>query len=169
MEIYLAGGCFWGLQGYFDLINGVCETQVGYANSSLPNPSYEQVCAHLTNAAEAVRIVYDPAMLSLSHLLWRFFDVIDPTALNYQANDIGTQYRNGIYTRDLAILPTIHTFITTYIAPQYEQAIVTEVMMLQNFYPAESYHQKYLLKNPHGYCHIDISKALQPINFIESS
>lgn len=158
-EIYLAGGCFWGLQRYFDLIEGVCETQVGYANSSLPNPSYEQVCANLTNAVEAVHIVYESASLSLPKLLWKFFDVIDPTALNYQANDIGTQYRNGIYTKDAQILPSIQAFIDEHIAPLHTRAVVTEVMLLQNFYPAESYHQKYLLKNPHGYCHIDISKA----------
>ena len=85
-----------------------------------------------------MHIVYDPAILSLTHLLWRFFDVIDPTALNYQANDIGTQYRNGIYTKN----------------PE----------LLQNFFVAESYHQKYLAKNPYGYCHIDITKALKPLD-----
>lgn len=157
-EIYLAGGCFWGLQRYFDLIKGVCETQVGYANSSIPYPSYDQVCANLTNATEAVHIVYESTILSLSELLERFFDVIDPTALNYQANDIGTQYRNGIYTKNAEVLPSIRAFIAERIAPRYTREVVTEVMLLQNFYPAESYHQKYLLKNPHGYCHIDVSK-----------
>lgn len=157
-EIYLAGGCFWGLQRYFDLIDGVCETQVGYANSLIPNPSYEQVCSHNTNAVEALYVIYDPKVLSLENLLGRFFAVIDPTALNYQAHDFGTQYRNGIYTDNAAILPQIREFIATHIAPLYTKEIVTEVMLLQNFYPAESYHQKYLLKNPNGYCHIDISK-----------
>ncbi|HIV48732.1 peptide-methionine (S)-S-oxide reductase MsrA [uncultured Helicobacter sp.] len=164
MEIYLAGGCFWGLQGYFDLIEGVRKTQVGYANSSIPNPSYEQVCANLTNATEAVHIVYDPAILSLTHLLWRFFDVIDPTALNYQANDIGTQYRNGIYTKNPELLPSIRAFIAQHITPLYTREVVTEVMLLQNFFVAESYHQKYLAKNPYGYCHIDITKALKPLD-----
>lgn len=174
-KIYFAGGCFWGVQGYFDLLKGVLSTQVGYANSKIPNPSYEMVCTGRTNAVEAIEIVYDEVQIPLCAnddndmpecLLSRFFSIIDPCAINQQGNDIGTQYRSGIYTQvqsGQSLLADINDFISRYIAVHYELPIATEVMMIQNFYPAESYHQKYLAKNPSGYCHIDISKALKPL------
>lgn len=176
--IYLAGGCFWGVQGYFDLLRGVIETRVGYANSLMPNPSYEMVCSDTTNAVEAIEIIYDSKQMPLyaneakkdipECLLSRFFSIIDPCTLNYQGNDRGTQYRSGIYIpknqTSHKIIMEINNFISQYIAPNYKQEIVTEVMLLQNFYAAEAYHQKYLAKNPNGYCHIDIKKALLPLN-----
>ncbi len=176
--IYFAGGCFWGVQGYFDLLKGIISTRVGYANSLIPMPSYEAVCSGTTHAVEALEIVYDNTKISLYHntankthmpdcLLSRFFSIINPCTLNYQGNDKGTQYRSGIYVANHANndneIANIKAFIAQYIAPRYTQPIVTEVMVLQNFYPAEEYHQKYLAKNPHGYCHIDITKALQPL------
>ncbi len=187
--IFLAGGCFWGVQGYFDLLHGVISTKVGYANSLVANPIYQQVCSGTTNAVEAIKIEYDSTRIPLftnareegklpECLLSRFFSIIDPTALNYQANDRGTQYRNGIYVLNENLIDGIKDFINTHIAPryiitdkdreEYEKSgtlskIVTEVQVLQNFYDAEEYHQKYLLKNPNGYCHIDISRAEQPL------
>lgn len=160
--IYLAGGCFWGVQGYFDLLKGVLNSQVGYANSKVESPSYQQVCSGATQAAEAVEISFDSTLLSLEMLLKRFFSIINPFALNYQGNDIGTQYRSGIYTQDTQMLKEIKGFVEN-LQKQFPQKIVTEVSLLENFYPAEAYHQKYLAKNPNGYCHIDLSAALREI------
>ncbi|RAX57533.1 peptide-methionine (S)-S-oxide reductase [Helicobacter monodelphidis] len=161
--IYLAGGCFWGVQGYFDLLGGVCESCVGYANSNKPYPSYQDVCGGDTNATEAVRIIFDEDTLSLNMLLQRFFSIIDPTALNHQGNDWGSQYRSGIYLEEETFLGEIQDFITLHIQPLYAKKIVTEVNVLENFYPAEEYHQKYLQKNPNGYCHICLDDALKPL------
>ncbi|MDA3967168.1 MULTISPECIES: peptide-methionine (S)-S-oxide reductase MsrA [Helicobacter] len=160
--IYLAGGCFWGIQGYFDLLKGSIKSSVGYANSKVKNPSYELVCSGSSGAVEALELYYDDSILSLDEILRRFFSIIDPFALNYQGNDIGEQYRSGIYTQDSATLEFVLEFVAKY-QISLKQKIVTEVMLLENFYPAESYHQKYLQKNPNGYCHIDISGALREI------
>ncbi|EEO25750.1 peptide-methionine (S)-S-oxide reductase MsrA [Helicobacter winghamensis] len=160
--IYLAGGCFWGVQGYFDLLKGVLNSQVGYANSKVESPSYQQVCSGATQATEAVEISFDSTLLSLEMLLKRFFSIINPFALNYQGNDIGTQYRSGIYTQDTQMLKEIKGFVEN-LQKQFSQKIVTEVSLLENFYSAEAYHQKYLAKNPNGYCHIDLSAALKEI------
>ena len=160
--IYLAGGCFWGIQGYFDLLNGSLESSVGYANSKVKNPSYELVCSGSSGAVEALEFYYDDNILSLDEILHRFFSIIDPFALNYQGNDIGEQYRSGIYTKDSVMLESVLEFVAKY-QESFDKLIVTEVMLLKNFYLAESYHQKYLQKNPNGYCHIDISSALKEI------
>lgn len=161
--IYLAGGCFWGVQGYFDQLKGVIESQVGYANSQIESPTYEQVCSGATNAVETLKLTFDEKILSLEEVLARFFSVIDPFALNYQGNDIGTQYRSGIYTQDSKMLEAIQKFVESY-QKKLPRTIVTEVGELNNFYVAESYHQKYLMKNPQGYCHIDLSAALRPLS-----
>lgn len=153
-EIYLAGGCFWGLQKFFDCVSGVEETEVGYANGNLPNPSYRQVCSGQTGFAETVRVRYDGAALPLAGILELYFKVIDPTVKDRQGNDRGSQYRTGIYYVDDQDRPEILAFIQEQQA-HYAQPIVTEVLPLQNFYAAEDYHQKYLDKNPHGYCHLD--------------
>lgn len=154
-EIYLAGGCFWGLQAYFDLRKGIIETVVGYANGNTENPTYEQVCTNKTGYAETVYIKYDENEITLNKILEDFWKVIDPTLLNRQGGDIGTQYRTGIYyvNDDLA---NIKASVEKE-ALKYEKSIVTEVVPLKNFYAAEKYHQKYLEKNPNGYCHIDLS------------
>ena len=170
MQIYLAGGCFWGVQAYFDLLRGVESTRVGYANaqeSALKNLSYEVVCSGLSGAVETVEIAFDESVLPLEEVLARFFSIIDPVSVDRQGNDIGSQYRSGIYARDLHILDITSEFIARFIAPKValhtSKQIATEVLLLRNFTPAESYHQKYLANNPNGYCHIDISKALEPI------
>ncbi|MDL2220412.1 peptide-methionine (S)-S-oxide reductase MsrA [Eubacteriales bacterium OttesenSCG-928-N14] len=156
--IYLAGGCFWGVEAYIMQLGGVVHTKVGYANSNTPNPSYELVCTGTTGATETVKVDYDAKILPLSQLLDAFFLVIDPTTLNRQGPDAGTQYRSGIYYVDEADAPVITSAIAR-VQAQYNQPVVTEVMALGNFYPAEEYHQHYLQKNPGGYCHIDLSKA----------
>lgn len=160
--IYLAGGCFWGVQGYFDLLDGVKKTTVGYANSNIANPSYALVCSGQTNATEALEIIFDDSIITLEEIFERFFSIIDPTAINRQGNDIGTQYRSGIYAKNLNLLQEAKSFIEK-IKSHYDKPIRTEVQELQNYYIAEEYHQKYLQKNPNGYCHIDIFAALKPL------
>lgn len=171
-EIYLAGGCFWGLQKYLSLLPGVAETEVGYANGNMENPSYEDVCRRGTGHAETVKVVYDPEKISLGHILFMYFDVIDPTALNRQGNDIGTQYRTGIYYTDKSDLPVIEKAMAA-LRRKYKDPIVIEVKPLANYCFGEGYHQDYLDKNPEGYCHIGPSafakaeKALVDPSFYE--
>ncbi len=154
-EIYFAGGCFWGTEHFMKLINGVLETQVGYANGSeeFRHPSYKQVCTGQTGYAETVKVVYHTDLVQLPQLIRLFFRTIDPTSLNRQGEDAGTQYRTGIYYTDAADRTTIQSVVNE-LAPEYEGPIVVEIEPLQNFYDAEDYHQNYLDKNPQGYCHI---------------
>ena len=154
--IYLAGGCFWGCQKYFDLMDGVLETEVGYANGPTANPSYQEVKAHAGHA-ETVRVVYDPQALPLRMLLEAYFRVIDPTSVNRQGEDEGIQYRTGIYWTDEADLPTITDALAA-LPAQIGAPLAIECKPLENFYAAEEYHQKYLEKNPNGYCHIHFDK-----------
>lgn len=155
-EIYLAGGCFWGLQAFFDLRKGINETVVGYANGNTRNPTYEEVCTNKTGYAETVYIKYDDNEITLSKILEDFWKVIDPTLLNRQGGDIGTQYRTGIYYVNKDDLKIINESFNNE-ATKHNKPIVTEVLPLANFYAAEEYHQKYLQKNPSGYCHIDLT------------
>ena len=150
--IYLAGGCFWGMQRFLDQFDGVLRTEVGYANGPDRAPSYEEVCRD-SGHAETVRIDYDPAVLSLTRLLAYYFLVIDPLSVNRQGGDSGIQYRTGVYYTDESQLPEIAAVCRA----EEEKAgakLAVEVKPLQNFFPAEEYHQKYLDKNPGGYCHI---------------
>lgn len=146
-EIYLAGGCFWGTEHFFKLIDGVVDTQVGYANGTVENPTYEQVCTHRTGHAETVRVVYDPEKIGLEFLLDMYFKAIDPTLEDQQGHDVGPQYRTGIYYTHPAQLPIIKQRVAVE-AERYFKPIVTEVLPLSCFYPAEEYHQDYLDKNP---------------------
>ncbi|MDE6007853.1 MAG: peptide-methionine (R)-S-oxide reductase MsrB [Muribaculaceae bacterium] len=153
-KIYLAGGCFWGTDHLFSLVEGVEKTVAGYANSMVADPTYKMVCTGHTGAAETVEIVYDDTLVGLSELLVIYFRSIDPLSLNRQGNDVGTQYRTGIYYTDPADLPVIEAVVAT-VQRRHTQKLAVEVMPLQNFYPAELYHQEYLYKNPDGYCHVD--------------
>jgi peptide-methionine (S)-S-oxide reductase len=155
-EIYLAGGCFWGLQAYMDLRKGILETVVGYANGNTESPTYQQVCTNTTGYAEAVYIKYDENIITLEKILQDFWKVIDPTLMNRQGGDVGTQYRTGIYYTSDEDLTTISKSMDQE-REKYNKPIVTELETLKNFYPAEEYHQKYLEKNPNGYCHIDLT------------
>ncbi|MEF9990409.1 MAG: peptide-methionine (S)-S-oxide reductase MsrA [Christensenellaceae bacterium] len=152
-EIYLAGGCFWGMQRYFEQIQGVIDTQVGYANGNIKNPTYENVCMGKTNFAETLYVRYDETKVTLLQVLALYFKAIDPTTLNRQGNDVGTQYRTGIYYVDEADKETIKRVLKQE-QKNYQRTIQTEVKELHNYYPAEEYHQKYLRKHPNGYCHI---------------
>ena len=154
-EIYLAGGCFWGTEHYFKMIKGVLFTEVGYANSVIENPSYEDVCSGKTMAAETVYIKYDSSVISLEMLLDMYFVSIDPTSINKQGHDVGLQYRTGIYYIDENDLSVINDVILRQ-QKNYDEDIVVEVMTLENFYAAEGYHQDYLDKNPNGYCHLPL-------------
>ena len=150
--IYLAGGCFWGVQKYFDQFDGVLATEVGYSNGPEEAPSYRDVC-NSSGHAETVKVDYDPEVISLTELLGYYFMVIDPLSVNKQGNDRGIQYRTGIYYTDESQLPEIKAVYKE----QEEKAgakLAVEMEPLKNFYTAEEYHQKYLDKNPNGYCHI---------------
>lgn len=153
-EIYFAGGCFWGTEHFLKQIRGVESTQVGYANGNIANPTYQQVCTGKTNFAETVKVQYDPKEIDLKFLIDLFFKTIDPTSLNKQGNDRGTQYRTGIYYTDPADLPIIKAAVQE-LAKGYSKPLVVEIEPLTNFYQAEDYHQDYLDKNPGGYCHIN--------------
>ena len=150
--IYLAGGCFWGMQKFIDQFDGVTETEVGYANGPDRAPSYQEVCKS-SGHAETVRIAYDPQKISLTQLLEYYFLVIDPLSVNRQGGDCGIQYRTGIYYTDPGQLQEIEA---VYRAEEKKTGakLAVELMPLKNFFPAEEYHQQYLDKNPGGYCHI---------------
>ncbi len=158
-EIVLAGGCFWGVEAYISKINGVLETTVGYANGIVDHPTYEQVKTSTTGHAEACYVKFDEKTLDLEKLLNKFWGIIDPTLSNQQGPDIGSQYRTGIYYMDESDLEII---VKTKREQEvkYNKPIVTEIEPLECFYYAEEYHQKYLEKNPNGYCHIDLSGAI---------
>ena len=152
--IVLGGGCFWCTEAVFDRVQGVVDVESGYSNGQALNPSYEQVCTGRTGHAEVVKVTFDPAEISLHEILEIFFVVHDPTTLNRQGNDVGTQYRSGIYYLDPVQRQVAEDVIReigeskTYRAP-----IVTEVEPLANYSSAEAYHQDYFLNNPNqGYC-----------------
>lgn len=152
-KIVLAGGCFWGVEEFLSRINGVIETEVGYANGRTLNPTYEDVCNKNTYFAESCYVTYDENIVSLEEILKEYWSIINPTSLNKQGNDVGSQYRTGIYYLDEEDLDTIIKSKSE-IQKNYDKKIVTEVKPLVNYYKAEDYHQKYLKKNPNGYCHI---------------
>ena len=152
-EIYLAGGCFWGTQKFFDQFDGIIETEVGYANGKFLNPTYEQVCREDTGHAETVRIRFDEREISVTEILEKYFLTIDPLSVNLQGGDVGEQYRTGIYYEDDTILSEIEAAVAAEVA-KVGQPLAVEVRPLENFSPAEEYHQKYLDRNPGGYCHI---------------
>lgn len=158
--IYLAGGCFWGLQKFFDQFEGIISTESGYANGPTENPSYDEVCLS-SGHAEAVRIVYDENRISLRQILRFFFMVIDPVSVNRQGNDMGIQYRTGIYYSDEDQLRDIMA-VYRFEEEKQGQKLAVEVEPYENFYPAEEYHQKYLDKYPMGYCHIPRGMMMLP-------
>ena len=162
-EIYLAGGCFWGVDAYFQRIDGIVETESGYANGNTENPTYEEVCRMNTGFAEAVKLIYDETVIALPEVLQRYFKIIDPTTIDRQGGDTGNQYRTGIYFVDPLDEVVIKDQLDQ-LAKKYEDKIQVEVMPLQNYYKAEEYHQDYLKKNPRGYCHINLALADEPLD-----
>ncbi|MCL2593457.1 MAG: peptide-methionine (S)-S-oxide reductase MsrA [Defluviitaleaceae bacterium] len=153
--IYLAGGCFWGTDAFMERIYGVYSTRCGYANGHVLNPEYKEVKTGSTGHAETVILKYDITKTDLTTILHEFFKTINPTSLNRQGVDIGSQYRTGIYFVDKNDEPVITQFIKEK-QKEYDDTIMVEVCELRCFYDAEEYHQKYLEKNPGGYCHVDL-------------
>lgn len=160
-EIYLAGGCFWGLEAYMQKIKGVEDAVSGYANGKTDNPSYKDL--HTSGHAETVKVVYNPDMVSLEELLKYYLRVVDPVSINKQGNDTGTQYRTGIYYTNNSEKTIIENVLANE-QNKYDKPIAIEVLPLQQFFIAEEYHQDYLDKNPGGYCHIDLSLADKPLS-----
>ena len=155
-EIYFAGGCFWGTEHFFKQIEGVLETEVGFANGHTENPTYKEVYTDQTGFAETVYVKYDSDVVSLEFLLNMFFKAIDPTSLNKQGEDEGTRYRTGVYyTNDDDL--TIIEKVFAQEQQNYQQPLAVEKLPLQNYYSAEDYHQDYLDKNPTGYCHLPVA------------
>lgn len=157
-KIIFAGGCFWGIEAYFKQLKGVLSTKVGYIDGEYNNPSYEEVCSGIATHAEAVEIFYNEKTITLLELLNQFFRIIDPTSINKQGPDEGHQYRSGIYFRGLEDLGVIIGFVKEE-QKKYDDIIAVEVKTESNFSSAEEYHQGYLMKNPGGYCHVDLSLA----------
>ena len=162
-DLYLAGGCFWGVEAYMTRVYGVYDVTSGYANGSTENPSYEDLIYNNSGHAETVHVRYDPSLVSIEELLAYYFKVVDPTSLNQQGNDRGVQYRTGIYYTD----ETEKSIILEEVNKEqmmYEDKIVVEVLPLEHYYLAEEYHQDYLDKNPNGYCHIDLNLVTEGIS-----
>lgn len=157
-RIWFAGGCFWGVEAYFRQLKGIITTTVGYGQGSVAKPTYQQVCTGITGHTEVCEVTYDENILPLEKLLEHFFRIIDPTTLNRQGPDCGTQYRTGVYYEFEEDREVIIAFIDM-MKLHYAATIVVEVEALTCFYPAEEYHQKYLEKTPGGYCHIDLGLA----------
>ncbi|WBW50260.1 peptide-methionine (R)-S-oxide reductase MsrB [Peptoniphilus equinus] len=160
--LYLAGGCFWGVEGYFKKLHGVLTTTVGYANGKTEATDYHALA--VTDHAETLKVRYDAYKISLEELLDHFFRIIDPTTINKQGNDVGRQYRTGIYSEDGRVLERAREIIEEK-QKDYERTIRVEVAPLLHFIEAEDYHQDYLDKNPGGYCHINLALADEPLDY----
>lgn len=154
--IYLAGGCFWGVEAFISRLKGVNQTEVGYANGRDLSPTYEKVCTGKTGHAETVKVTYNPKIISLEEILESFYGIIDPFSRNRQGNDIGTQYRTGIYWQEECQRDIVLNFLKRK-QKDASKRIAVETHAINNFYPAEAYHQKYLERNPQGYCHVDLN------------
>ena len=152
--ITLGGGCFWCTEAVFERVRGISHVQSGYCNGAVPQPSYEQVCTGRTGHNEVVRLTFDPAVISTQQILEIFFAIHDPTTLNRQGNDVGTQYRSGIYSHDAAQLAAVRAYMQR-LRDQalFTDPIVTEIAPEANYSPAESEHQDYFTHHPYqGYC-----------------
>jgi peptide-methionine (S)-S-oxide reductase len=161
-EATFAGGCFWCLEAAFNRLQGVLHAESGYSNGEHPKPDYESVCTGRTGHAEVVRVRFDPASVSYQQLLEVFFFLHDPTTLNRQGNDVGTQYRSGIYTHSVDQAAQARALIEQLSASGvYASPIVTEVAPVSNYHPAEAYHQGYVAQNPYqGYCAVVVAPKL---------
>ena len=155
--IYLAGGCFWGVEAYISRLKGVNQTEVGYANGMDLAPTYEKVCSGKTGHAECVKVTYNPEIISLDEILEEFYGIIDPYSINRQGADVGTQYRTGIYWQEDSQKNTVLKFLASK-RRKNDKRIAVEAFPIHSFYPAEDYHQKYLERNPQGYCHVDLNQ-----------
>ncbi len=152
--IVVAGGCFWGVAEYYRRLQGIEASEAGYAQGWLKQPSYREVCTSTTGHTEAVRLTYDPQVISLVKILEHLARMIDPTSINQQGNDIGPQYRTGVYYQTEQEQAVISNFFQQ-LQLQYQKPLAVEIEPLTAFYLAEEEHQAYLVKNPRGYCHVD--------------
>ncbi|MBQ1986231.1 MAG: peptide-methionine (S)-S-oxide reductase MsrA [Clostridia bacterium] len=163
--IYLAGGCYWGVEKYISEISGVLSTEVGFANGDTENPTYQQVRYENTGHAETVKVEYDPEKLPLTALLNLFYKIIDPTSVDQQGEDIGHQYRTGVYFSDGEDETVIRASLLN-LEKEVGQPLAVECCPLLQYYTAEEYHQKYLDKNPSGYCHVPF-KMIQWVKTVD--
>jgi peptide-methionine (S)-S-oxide reductase len=161
----LAGGCFWCLEAAFSDLKGVERVESGYAGGSVPNPSYEAVCTGRTGHAEVVQVTFDPQVISFSDLLHVFFTIHDPTTLNQQGGDVGTQYRSAVFYHSPAQKTEVERVIAALTAGKvWDDPIVTEAKPLEKFYPAEEYHRDYYRRNPNqGYCRAVIAPKVAKV------
>ncbi len=161
-QAYLGGGCFWCTESVFQNIKGVQKVVSGYAGGKFPNPSYKEICSGMTGHAELVMIEYDDSIVSYEDLLAVFFSTHDPTTLNRQGNDVGTQYRSVVFCNNEEEKELVINFISEKASEIWDNPIVTEVVLLDEFYPAEAYHQNYYNNNPgQGYCRIVIEPKVR--------
>lgn len=151
--IYIAGGCFWGVEEYFSQLKGINKTEVGYANGKTINPTYQEVKSHLTGHAETVKIIYEDKIISLEKILEHYLRFVDPYSKDKQGEDIGNQYRTGVYYID----ENDKDIIESYLNKKLSKGYLIEILPLSSFYKGEEYHQNYLKKNPTGYCHINLN------------
>ena len=157
-KIWLAGGCFWGVEAYFQQLKGILDTKVGYGQGEIDNPTYQQVCSGTTGYTEVCKLTYDEVTMPLEKILEHFFRIINPTTLNRQGADQGTQYRTGVYYGEEAEKSVIANFIHKMQA-YHTDNIVVEVEPVRNFHLAEEYHQQYLQNTVGGYCHVNLMLA----------
>ncbi len=162
-SIVLGGGCFWCLEAVFQRVNGVSQVVSGYSGGEVDEPDYKSVCNESTGHAEVVDVTFDDAIISLEQILEIFFTIHDPTTLNRQGNDIGTQYRSVVYYRDDIQKTVVMAMIET-LQPEFKQPIVTEVKELEKFWPAENYHQNYFNENSsQPYCQLVVGSKVQKL------
>ncbi len=155
-KLVLAGGCFWGVEAYFKMLKGVIETSTGYVDGNFRNPSYEQVCSGLATHAEAVEVIYDEGLITLEVLLEHYLRFVDPFSINQQGHDRGIQYRTGIYVESVEDEIKVNEFLKSYFKKDIDRVQI-RVKIDEDYDRADEYHQKYLDKNPGGYCHVDLS------------
>lgn len=157
-SIVLAGGCFWGVEAYFDQLKGVVETTVGYVDGNKRNPTYGEVCDGRATHAEACKVIYDEKVVSLEQVLEHFFRIINPFSINRQGNDVGHQYRSGIYLDDKTDRESVLNYMKSYFSDNLDKVAV-QIKENVDYDLAEENHQKYLKKNPFGYCHVNLELA----------
>lgn len=170
-EIYLAGGCYWGVEKYLSNIKGVIETTVGFANGNTNHPTYEQVRYENTGHTETVKVIYDETQVPLPTLLKLFYRIIDPVSVDKQGEDEGHQYRTGVYFTEAVDEAVIIESLAA-LEQKVGEKLAVEACPLEHFYDAEEYHQKYLDKNPNGYCHVPLAeilwvKGIDPLTYEE--
>ncbi len=161
--IYLGGGCFWCTEAVFDRVRGIVDVESGYANGHLDHPSYDDICTGQTGHAEVVKLDFDPAVISLRDVLLIFFGTHDPTTLNRQGNDVGTQYRSAIFTTDAQQTAEARALLQEMQNEKaFDAPMVTQIEPLTNYWPAEEYHQDYFLQHPgQGYCAFVVGPKVQ--------